>query len=307
MRDSCHPVFELVMQTELLASTSPVVHPQPTVGPGAASWLDRGKQIQELIDRARNHDDPQTRELLNECLQTVLALYGDGLARVIELARNCTATSPGFLEQLLADDLVRGLLLVHDLHPVPLETRLRTALSRILPYIKSHGGNVELLKLENNYAWLRLDGTCKTCPSSAVTMELAIRGAIEEACPDLAGFEVEGVATAADGQLAEARATEWVSLNKADDLPESGFVAIEAAGVPVVICKLNDQLYAYRDHCPACNLPLRQGAMTNGLFLCREGHAYDVRQAGQCRNGSQRALTPFPLLVENGQVKVAVR
>jgi len=35
-----------------------------------------------------------------------------------------------------------------------------------------------------------LEGTCKTCPSSTITLELAVRRAVEEACPDLAGFEV---------------------------------------------------------------------------------------------------------------------
>ena len=60
----------------------------------------------------------------------------------------------------------------------------------------SHGGNVELLSLENEVARLRLQGACKTCPSSTITMELALRQAIEEACPDLAGFEVEGTVPA---------------------------------------------------------------------------------------------------------------
>ena len=59
--------------------------------------------------------------------------------------------------------------------------------------MESHGGDVELLSLEDDVARLRLQGHCKTCPSSTVTMELAIRCAIEEACPDPTGFEVEGV------------------------------------------------------------------------------------------------------------------
>jgi nitrite reductase/ring-hydroxylating ferredoxin subunit len=76
--------------------------------------------------------------------------------------------------------------------------------------------------------------------------------------------------------------------------------------VPLVICNLNGQLYAYRDHCPACNLPLHLGQLEAGLFRCRLGHAYDIQHAGQPRNGSQPPLAPFPLLIEDGQVKVAV-
>ena len=88
------------------------------------------------------------------------------------------------------DQAVSGLLLIHGLHPVPLDTRLRGALEKVRPYMRSHGGNIELLSLENEVARVKLQGTCKSCPSSAVTLELAVRRAVEEACPDLVGFEV---------------------------------------------------------------------------------------------------------------------
>jgi Fe-S cluster biogenesis protein NfuA len=94
------------------------------------------------------------------------------------------------MDRLLKDPAVSGLLLIHGLHPIPLETRLRGALEKVRPYMQSHGGNIELLSLENEVAQIRLQGTCKTCPSSAITLELAVRRAVEEACPDLAGFEV---------------------------------------------------------------------------------------------------------------------
>ena len=37
------------------------------------------------------------------------------------------------------------LLLLHGLHPVPLEARVRAALDEVRPYLESHGGDVELL------------------------------------------------------------------------------------------------------------------------------------------------------------------
>ena len=46
----------------------------------------------------------------------------------------------------MADDGVVGsLLLIHGLHPVPLEERVTGALDEVRPYMKSHGGDVELL------------------------------------------------------------------------------------------------------------------------------------------------------------------
>ena len=150
-----------------------------------------GKRLEELIERLGALPDPQARELGQECLHSLLQLYGDGLARILQLVNNEGAPGEKVRDALLRDKLVRGLLLIHGLHPVSLEQRLMGALAKIRPYLKSHGGDVELLGLQDDVARLRLSGACKTCPSSSVTLELAVRQAIEEACPDLAGFEVE--------------------------------------------------------------------------------------------------------------------
>src|SRR5205085_1105889 len=102
------------------------------------------------------------------------------------------ANGQEMLERLLHDQTVSGILLIHGLHPVSLDTRLRRALEKVRPYMQSHGGNIELLSLESDVARLKLEGTCKTCPSSAITLELAVRREVEAACPDLLSFEVVG-------------------------------------------------------------------------------------------------------------------
>ena len=156
-----------------------------------------GRRLQELLTRAERIPNEGARNLVYESLQSLLAFYGDGLGQLLKLVREAPG-GPDVLERLAADSLVSGLLLIHGLHPVPLETRLSTALDKLRPYFKSHGGNVELVSLENDFARLRLQGTCKTCPSSSVTLELAVQRALEEACPDLVGFAVDG-----DGAPAE--------------------------------------------------------------------------------------------------------
>ena len=95
---------------------------------------------------------------------------------------------------LTDDALVSTLLLIHDLHPVPLEDRVQAALDSVRPYMESHGGNVELLSLEQGVARIHLQGSCSDCSASAVTLELAIKQALEDAAPDLEGLEVVGVA-----------------------------------------------------------------------------------------------------------------
>jgi Fe-S cluster biogenesis protein NfuA len=152
------------------------------------------RRLQELIDQIQNQPNPASRALLQDCLQSLLAFYGEGLSRIVEHLQGADGQGRPVLERMLQDPAISGLLLIHGLHPVPLETRFHAALEKVRPYMQSHGGNIELLSLENDVARVRLQGTCKSCPSSTITLELAVRQAVEEACPDLLGFEVEGSA-----------------------------------------------------------------------------------------------------------------
>lgn len=157
-----------------------------------ADSREMAKRLQDLIEQIQTQPNPAARALLQECLQSLLAFYGDGLSRMLAHIHDCGVGGLQVLERLVHDPAVSGLLLIHGLHPVALETRLRGALEKVRPYMQSHGGNIELLSLENEVARVRLEGTCKSCPSSTITLELAVRRAVDEACPDLLGFEVIG-------------------------------------------------------------------------------------------------------------------
>jgi Fe-S cluster biogenesis protein NfuA len=135
--------------------------------------------VNELL--ARIDDDP----VALEALQAVVELYGEALRRL---------AARGALDGATDDELVSHLLLVHDLHPSDLETRVRDALDGVRPYLGTHGGDVELLGVEAGVAKVRLAGTCNGCPSSTVTLRNAIEEALLKAAPDLEGVEAEGAA-----------------------------------------------------------------------------------------------------------------
>ncbi len=278
-------------------------------GNGAPKPLDesnqQGHRIQELIEQIDALPDLDARALVQECLQSVLALHGQGLARVLQLVQDAGAEGQKILDQFLHDEAVRSLLLIHGLHPVDLATRLDQALSKVRPYMESHGGNVELISLENDVARLRLQGACKTCPSSTVTMELAVRRAIEEACPDLMGFELEGVAETADSHVPHA-APAWTTVDGLGHLNNCDTTAVELNGVSLIICKVNETFYAYRNLCPACGVSFAPGGLDEGCLKCPLGHRFDAQHAGKCIDNETFHLDPFPLLAQNGQVKVWV-
>jgi Fe-S cluster biogenesis protein NfuA/nitrite reductase/ring-hydroxylating ferredoxin subunit len=266
-----------------------------------------GEHIQQLLGRIEALPYPGARELMQELMETVLGFYGVGLSRVLSVISEANANGHDAFRALIHDEVIKGLLLIHDLHPLDLETRLQEALDQVRPYLKSHGGNVELVSLENQIAKLRLDGTCKSCASSSVTLELAIRQAIEQACPDLAHFEVEDISEKLAMHLQPRKTVaDWTVIKNAQQLGEGGWMPVRIAEMRLVVCKVNGSYYAYRNHCPACNMPLDTGSFDNGVISCALNHQYDVVHAGRCAEIPSAHLDPLPLLIQDGLVKVAL-
>jgi len=138
---------------------------------------ERVARLEELLARIEGE------ALATDAVQGLVDLYGEALRRlVVERA------------DPVEDELVSHLLLVHDLHPIEVEVRVRQALDDVRPYLASHGGDVELLEIADGVARLRLEGTCNGCPSSAVTLQNAIEEAIQRAAPELERIDAEGVA-----------------------------------------------------------------------------------------------------------------
>jgi Fe-S cluster biogenesis protein NfuA len=137
------------------------------------------EQVEELLGAIE--DDARAVA----AVRALVELYGEGLRRI--------ADRGGLTEELAGDELVSHLLLVHDLHPVDVETRVARALEEVRPYLGSHGGDVELVGVSGGVARLRLNGTCDGCPSSSVTLKHSIETAIMRAAPELVSVEAEGL------------------------------------------------------------------------------------------------------------------
>lgn len=152
--------------------------------------LDRIQALTEQVDAL---EDVRARTLAQDLVSTVIAMYGDGLARIMETITAARDAGATIIDELSQDGAVASLLLIHDLFPVSLQERVTEALDTVRPYMESHGGNVELVSLTDGVATLVLQGSCNGCSASRATLELAIKQALEEHAPDLAGLEVHGV------------------------------------------------------------------------------------------------------------------
>jgi Fe-S cluster biogenesis protein NfuA len=155
--------------------------------------LERVQQLSEQVDEL---PDPRARELASELVAAVIAMYGDGLERIVAAIDESGQAAAPIMARLTEDGAVSSLLLIHDLYPVDLQERVLEALDTVRPYMESHGGNVELVSLDDGVARLALRGSCNGCSASRATLEQAIEQALAEHAPDLAGLEVTGVVDA---------------------------------------------------------------------------------------------------------------
>ncbi|MDX3187333.1 NifU family protein [Streptomyces sp. MN03-5084-2B] len=148
--------------------------------------VDRvGERIEQLLGEFSGAD----AELAEDLVHTLIEFYGAGLARIVEVV----GADRALLDRLAEDDHVRGLLVLHDLHPRSTHERVTEALDKVRPYLGSHAGDVEFVGIEDGVLRLRLQGSCDGCPSSTVTAKYAIERMVREVAPEIADVVVEGV------------------------------------------------------------------------------------------------------------------
>jgi Fe-S cluster biogenesis protein NfuA/nitrite reductase/ring-hydroxylating ferredoxin subunit len=300
---------------------------RPEVTQDDAHWRTAGDRIQTLLD-ASAASGPAARERAELLVGEVTDLYGAALQRIMKLA----AADPRLAEELTADDLIASLLLVHGLHPHELRRRVEDALDRIRPYLGSHGGDVSLLGVaeadDGAAVRLQFTGSCKSCPSSAVTLELTVEDAIRAAAPEISSIEVVTAEPAPAAGVIPVESllsrvhqhghhpTAWHPAPEVADLKQGEVGGFRVADSVVLACRVGDDLFAYRDRCGQCHGSLAGAALhrrmgsAGAVLRCPGCHAhFDVVQAGACVDEDADAaihLDPLPLLVRDGVLSIAV-
>ena len=268
------------------------------------------ERVQELTVQLEELGDFQSRAIADELVASIMQLYGAGLERIVAALDEPGASAADVKARMVEDGVVASLLVIHDLYPIDLEARVREALDSVRPYMESHGGDIEIVGLEDGVARLRLVGHCRGCPASEATLELAIKTALEEHAPDLAGLEVDGVrylGTNGDDQAsADAVVRQaWTEIDVA--WPPSGTTsAVSVAGSELLVANVAGSLLAYRNQCGECGSRLDDARMASGTLTCpRCAREFDLRRAGRSSDVAVQ-IVPVPLLTGEGGVRVAL-
>src|SRR5271154_5913836 len=100
------------------------------------------RRIEQLVNECNAIPDLQTRRKVQELLRTVMELHGAALDKLMNLIKE---EAPTLVDTLGNDEQVGSLLILHGLHPIPLETRMHQALRRTEGIFRGYGAHVEML------------------------------------------------------------------------------------------------------------------------------------------------------------------
>ena len=108
--------------------------------------------MEELVRTIDGIPDKETREQVRELVRTVLDLHTAALERSLDVIYESNLSGAVLIDKLGEDQLVSNLLLLHGLHPLDLETRVRNALESVKPRLGLHDGGLRRYDSDRRFA-----------------------------------------------------------------------------------------------------------------------------------------------------------
>lgn len=68
---------------------------------------------------------------------------------------------------------------------IEMKEKVIEAINDLRPFLMNDGGNIELVKIEDNIVYVKLQGACMGCPMREVTLKEGIEKTILEKVPEI--------------------------------------------------------------------------------------------------------------------------
>lgn len=236
--------------------------------------------------------------------------------------------------------IAMALLSMYGLVAVDERVEAEEALDEIRPYIEGHGGELELVDVQDGVISVRMSGACNGCAASAMTLRRGIEGKLRERLDwfkEVVALEPEGGEAepheapaslpllhieplskqpAANGgattellQIEKLRRPVFAEVGAFDDLAEGTMRPVDVDGRSVLILKLDGEPYAFVNVCPTAGarLPLDGARLAGSVIVCPwHNCAYDARSGKRVDDEPDGpALAVVPIAVIDGALQVA--
>ncbi|MGI8946115.1 MAG: NifU family protein [Thermoleophilaceae bacterium] len=242
------------------------------------------------------------------------------------------------IELILAGEpehpIAHAVLTMYDLADVEEQIQVEEALDEVRPYIESHGGELELLEVDDGTVHVRLSGSCSGCAGSTITLKRGVEEVLREHYEnfkEVVAHEADGAEVAAEANgggggptllqieglkkpsetakdEAVLKRPVFLDAGALEELSPGTMKAVESEGKSILIVNVAGEPYAFRNLCPVDGrLPLDGGRLTGNVLVCPwHNCGYDARTGKRADNEEGDALAVVPVAVRDGLLKVAV-
>ncbi|MGA3185623.1 MAG: hypothetical protein ABSF22_00805 [Bryobacteraceae bacterium] len=152
---------------------------------GTPEFQQRLESMESLIREIEATGDPNVRTAARELMQLVMELHGNGLERILEIVR--AESNLSTLEGMCRDELVSSLLVLYNIHPLSLETRVHQAIETANRKMRSRDATVELLGIDDGAVRLNLKAN-----GHGPALKEVVEAAIYQTAPDITSLVIDG-------------------------------------------------------------------------------------------------------------------
>lgn len=296
--------------------------PPPTATESTAPESTDTSGFEELAvavddNAARVSDlDPDARKAALELKDAIEAFHRPALVHIVRTLR-ADPRGKELLFELVDDPSVRAIFALHGIIKADLMTRADAALDGVRPYLQSHGGDVELVRIENGRAAVRLHGSCNGCSMSAVTLREGVEEALVNGVSEIEGIDVLDdepttafIPLSSIGRKSTAE-TGWVQGPATTDVADGTMqrLDIDTGGEidSFVVTNVDNTFAVFRNACVHQGMTLDGGMIDAGMIVCPwHGFSFDAT-TGECISAPGAQLTQIPTRIESGHLWVRAR
>lgn len=270
--------------------------------------------IHELNARIQNLEAlplPQVREEVFAVLNLTDFIHRQG---VEQLAKHLVER--GALEELLQDPAISLLFTLYDQNPNHQASLAEHALELVRPYMQSHGGEVEVVDVQEGVVHVRLRGACKTCAASTATLKHGIEVALRQGLPGFKEVVVHESEPEESSGLLElpmaghtpvtVQAPVFAQVGLFSSLPEGKPILVQLGEKNILLVRLGPEVNAFDATCPVCGRGLEAAKLSANVLVCPwQNCAYDARSGRRVDGQAGPHLRVYPVSVQGECVLLA--
>lgn len=107
-----------------------------------------------------------------------------------------------------------------------------------------------------------------------------------------------------DKNLADAR---FIDVGSVDELPKKGFIIRQADGVSIVLCRIQDEIYAVENRCSHAFQTFEDGRLRGVRLMCpRHGACFDVRDGKALGLPATSPIKSFIVRIDGDRIRIDV-